>query len=319
MAPLRLAALTLALTATWFDPAFGFTAAPGALLRTRASVAAACSTRGHVQLRMADPPAYNSHPCSVVRNEEIAPGSRLIRLKAEDAGIVDGYLPGHVLALELLTDPGGVEAQNNEGKHGNGMKGPYTVTRADWETGTVDVVFRVIQGGRLSERLARVSRGTKMNLGGRFKVPIEQGIAKDAELVVGVSTGVGLGPLLGFAERELEATDRRIALFAGFRDAQDMLFEEEFEALQDEYPGRLSFTACISTFRDERYPPPPGFDGLRGRVTHAVPRALEPEAVASAHFHLIGNGAMVNTFKAGLAAAGVPDARVTLENYFNHR
>jgi len=35
-------------------------------------------------------------------------------------------------------------------------------------------------------------------------VPIEQGIWEKAEIVVGVSTGVGLGPLLGFAERELE-------------------------------------------------------------------------------------------------------------------
>ena len=151
MAPSRLAAVTLALAATWFDLAFGFTVAPHVVLRARPNVASACTTRRQVQLRMADPPSYTSHACSVLKNEELAPGSRLIRVKAEDAGIVDGYLPGHVLALELLTDPGGVEEKNNEGKHGNGMKGPYTITRADWAAGTVDVVFRVLENGRLSQ------------------------------------------------------------------------------------------------------------------------------------------------------------------------
>ena len=37
------------------------------------------------------------------------------------------------------------------------------------------------------------------------------------------------------------------------------------------------------------------------------------------HYHIIGNGQMVNEWKAGLADAGVPDSKVTVEMYFNHK
>ena len=42
-------------------------------------------------------------------------------------------------------------------------------------------------------------------------------------------------------------------------------------------------------------------------------------ADADTHFHLIGNGAMVNEWKEGLGKAGVPEEFVTTETYFNHK
>ena len=42
-------------------------------------------------------------------------------------------------------------------------------------------------------------------------------------------------------------------------------------------------------------------------------------STADTHYHLIGNGQLVNEWKAGLAQAGVPDEKVTVEAYFNHR
>ena len=41
-------------------------------------------------------------------------------------------------------------------------------------------------------------------------------------------------------------------------------------------------------------------------------------AVQNTHYHLIGNGQLVNEWKAGLEQAGVPSERVTVEAYFNH-
>jgi len=344
-------AIVAAIAIARLDAAQCFSATSLPLQRIRPVAATACPARGQQARhwpRMADSPAYTAHSCAVVRNEELAPGSRLIRVQADDKSVVGGYLPGHVLALELLEDPGGAAESSNEGKHGDGMKGPYTVSRADWDAGTIDVVFRVVRGGRLSQRLARAGRGTRMSLGGRFKVPIEEGVAPEAELVVGVSTGVGLGPLLGFAERELARGGRTVALFAGFRNPEEILFEDEIEDLREAPPptsptpcpprahpchaagagvsgaprllpvrvvhGRRALPAAARLRgpprpRHPRAPPsleragalPPGSSAIQFPVGSAARRgahaAARRQAVASAHFHLVGNGAMVNALK----------------------
>ena len=46
----------------------------------------------------------------------------------------------------------------------------------------------------------QLRRKGKVMFGGKFKRPIADAIAASAEHIVCVSTGVGLGPLLGFAQ-----------------------------------------------------------------------------------------------------------------------
>ena len=50
-----------------------------------------------------------------------------------------------------------------------------------------------------------------------------------------------------------------------------------------------------------------------------VSSSLEGLGMGDTHFHLIGNGQMVNEWKEGLGKAGVPAKRVTIEQYFNHK
>jgi len=46
----------------------------------------------------------------------------------------------------------------------------------------------------------QLRRKGKVMFGGKFKVPIAHAIAASAEHILCISTGVGLGPLLGFAQ-----------------------------------------------------------------------------------------------------------------------
>eukprot|EP00288_Rhodomonas_lens_P018682 CAMPEP_0177714258 /NCGR_PEP_ID=MMETSP0484_2-20121128/13369_1 /TAXON_ID=354590 /ORGANISM="Rhodomonas lens, Strain RHODO" /LENGTH=297 /DNA_ID=CAMNT_0019226187 /DNA_START=207 /DNA_END=1100 /DNA_ORIENTATION=+ len=265
-------------------------------------------------------PQYDQHDGKIVYTEALCAGSKLLRVKSSTAPI--DYLPGHVFALEVpkdgTEDPPG--EGSNKGKHGDGTKGPYTVTRADAAKGTFDVVIRKIKGGRLSQRLASLRKGAPVSFGGKFKVPIAEGISDAASSICLISTGVGLGPLVGYLEQAENAGEQRpTKVFAGFRALSDVIFEEELEALAEDTDGRVRFQMCVSELRDERYPPPPGYEGLRDRVTRSVPQVLDPAELKTTHFHLIGNGGMVKTFQAALSKAGVPDEHVTIEMYFNHK
>jgi NAD(P)H-flavin reductase len=269
-------------------------------------------------LRMGDAPNIHFCEAEVVSNTNVAdlPGSRLLRIKAADKSNAQ-YSPGHVLALRIPN----VTPQVIEGKHGDGTTAPYTITSCNQATGVFDILYRVIEGGRVTSHLNKLKRSSPILFGGKFKVPVAEGINPAAEHVLCLSTGVGIGPVYGFAKQELASTERSVSIYGGFRDVRDIALQEELQDLVQQYPQRLEFMPCISSLRDERYPAPMGFEGLRGRVTDVVPMLLDAHVLASGrvHVHLIGNGGMVNQMKAALLQVGLPPEALTQEIYFNHK
>lgn len=121
--------------------------------------------------------------------------------------------------------------------------------------------------------------------------PKEEG----TELVF-LATGVGIGPLLGLTEHLIsEGFDRPIRFYWGLRLLEDVCLLEELDDLARRYPG---FGYQISLSR-----PPPGWTGLRGRVTESVPALLS--SLGNKHFYLVGNGAMIEELHAALSDLGV--------------
>lgn len=242
-------------------------------------------------------------------------------------------MPGHIIGFEIESP-----------ETGEALKGPYTVTRsaADDE---FDIVYRVIPDGRKTPFMAKLTGGDGVRFGGRFGTPIAEGIAPDVDKVIGVATGAGLGPLIGYAESALAAPDgpERIELFCGFRDLADVCGGEAMSRLIESGRGRVTFLPCISkpmactavglagmqpaagspfagmqsaagsAFASFETPQP-AF--AQGRVSSVVPGRME-EVTERTHFHLIGRGEMVEDFKRGLLKGGVSEARVTTEKYFN--
>lgn len=249
---------------------------------------------------MAPPAKIEYSNGQVVLQREVSRASFLIRIRSD---AMENYEPGHVLAL-AIQDP------NQPDKE---LIHPYTITRSDQSRKTFDILYRLIPSGKMTPVLSTLKPGAAVRFGGRFHVPILEGIHPSCKRVVAISTGVGAGPLLGFAEQAAAADGPGVRVFAGFRGLEDVCFEDEFEELG------VEFRACVSELWDDRYPVPMGFSGLRGRVTRAVPRVLAPEELPTTHFHLIGNGAMVSTMRRGLELARVPAEHVTIETYFNHK
>jgi hypothetical protein len=220
------------------------------------------------------PTGYAMHPSRVIASHPVCANgrSRLIRLarerpaEADAAADLCSYRPGHVLALEL------------DDAEGNTRRGPYTVSRADDELDTLDVIYRVIDptapvpsGGaakhsashpsqRKSSLMAKAVAGDRASLGGRFHTPIWAGMQPAGlRAAILISSGVGVGPQLGFVEQCASAWHRQehaspqaetrapgplgeedeekksppplVRLFAGYRCEGDVVCAQELDRL----------------------------------------------------------------------------------------
>ena len=168
----------------------------------------------------------------VLSNDEVC-SSRATRLLRIQSAAPLAYKPGHILGLGF----------EHEGEF---LKGPYTVTRSSERT--LDIVYRVIPDGRKTPLMEGMRAGQSVRFGGTFGTPIEEGIAAGVERVVGIATGAGLAPLVGYAERALADADNcpHIELYGGFASLADVCCVEELDALAAAHPSKFSWTACIS-------------------------------------------------------------------------
>ncbi|CAM9339426.1 unnamed protein product [Heterosigma akashiwo] len=188
--------------------------------------------------------------------------------------------------------------------NGGWMRGPYTVSRAT-ET-SFDVLIKVV--GEKSKRFASAQPGTALRFGGKFKVPIIEGVkGNDVDRVVFISTGVGAGPCVGAIETALtkKSPFPPIQLVASYRHNAEVLYKDHLDALSMEYPESFVWTPIVTS---EVGRVSANEENLKSITLSPFGEAC---CLGATHYHLIGNGQLVNEFKAGLAKAGVPDERVT--------
>lgn len=237
-------------------------------------------------------------PARVIDNRPVSDGSGWLVLEAVD-DLPAAFDPGHVLGLGLRV------AEHSLMRHA------YTVSRGAPERRRFEHLYRVVTGGRMSPRLAVLAAGDEVFFHGPFHTPIQIEIHPDAEHIILVSTGAGIGPLFGYAEKALgEGEARPMTLFAGFREESHMCLVRELAGLRSSHPNfdwRFTLTR-----------PSGDWTGLVGRVTQCVPEHVGGEALKKLHFHLVGNGEMVLLMEAALLLAGLSQDRVSIETYFNH-
>lgn len=238
--------------------------------------------------------------------EKVAEGSYMLHVQVTDEEAKLDYQPGHVLALEMEDTSG--DFNEDAKKNGGWMRGPYTVSRCS--ENSFDVLVRVV--GKKSKAFSEATE-TPVRFGGKFKVPILEGINKEeAQKVVLVSTGVGSGPCVGAIELALQDESfPPIALFASYKESSDVVYREHLDKLASENPSKFEWQPIITSESGR----------LSGSEENLkmVSKATQGLGIADSHYHLIGNGQMVNEWKQGLEEAGVPEERVTVEQYFNHK
>ncbi len=220
-----------------------------------------------------------------------------IRLTFE---VVDGrpfvFLPGYFVSVE--SEIPGVGFRHS----------PYCILSRPHEAPVFQLIVRLVDGGERSARLGSLEVGDFLAFrgpGGHSMLPRVPG----SDLVL-LGTGVGIGPLCSLAGELLDGGfDRPLQLFWGLRLAEDICLLDELEALAADH-ARFSYRISLSE-------PPPGWKGLRGRLTETVPPLLG--TLGSSEFRLVGNGAMTEEMATALGDMGVGHEVIYREAYFNGR
>lgn len=273
-----------------------------------------------VSMAEGGPPQIDWQDATVISNVQLSRGTMQVTIEA--AGDLD-YKPGHILGFEMAHP-----------ESGEGLKGPYTVSRSSGKQ--FDIIYRVIPDGRKTPFMEKLGAGAPVRFGGRFGTPIAEGIGADADRIIGIATGAGVGPLVGYAEAALASAsgDCAIEVYGGFRDLADVCCKDETSALAAAHPN-FKFMPVISRPMACTAVAMSGLGGgdngleleapavpaavpafAQGRVGMVVPGLLG-EVSATTHFHLVGNGQFVVDMQAGLLGGGVAEERITTEKYFN--
>jgi len=220
-----------------------------------------------------------------------------IQLEAIDE-LPAAFEPGHVLGLGIAHDQGY-------------MRHAYTISRAEPESRQFGHLYRIIPDGRMTPHLAALPVGAPISFHGPFHTPIQQEIRSTAERIALIATGTGVGPLFGYAEKALnEGESRPMTLYAGFHVEADMCLMAELEALARRH-SNFEWQFTVSQ-------PSKEWRGLTGRVTEVVPARIDRVNLKNYHFHLVGNGEMVQLMRKAMHYAGVSPERISIETYFNH-
>ncbi len=222
-------------------------------------------------------------------------GTVRIRARVTDDRPFD-FLPGQFVAIE--EDVPSVGLQHS----------PYCLFTPPAAGRDFAMLIRVFPEGPLSHHLASMPPGTPLHFrgpSGRSMVPKDP----DRDLVL-LATGVGISPYRSLLHHLLSGGDRRqIRLYWGLRLVEDICLVDELDQLASAHPN---FTYAISLSQ-----PPPGWTGLRGRLTESVPPLLE--RLGDKLFYLSGNGAMAEEMEIALSGMGVDRTFIHQERFFNAR
>ena len=231
---------------------------------------------------------------AVLTGYEALTATGTVRLSFE---VVDehpfNYRPGYFVGIRTEIEELGLR------------RSPYCILSPPDGSRRFELLVRLVPEGPVSCYLAGMDIGDEITFrgpSGRSMVPKED----DTELVM-LATGVGIGPLLGLSRHLLAGGfDRPITLYWGLRLVDDVCLEGELTELT-RHPN-VRYEISLSQ-------PPPGWTGLRGRLTESVPPLLPK--LGGKHFYLVGNGAMIEVMYAALSDLGVDELLIHTETYFN--
>jgi ferredoxin-NADP reductase len=187
-------------------------------------------------------------------------------------------------------------------------KTPYCLVSPPNEDKVFQLLVRLVPDGPLSIYLASLEPGDSI----AFRGPTGRSMMPKQEYdeLILMATGVGIGPFLFFLRRlGAEGIEQKVRLFWGLRLAEDICLLDELDELARDYPW-FSYHITLSS-------PPPGWNGMRGRITESVP-ALIP-TLGNKRFYLVGNGAMIEEISTVLSDLGVDRSFIYEEPFFNGR
>jgi NAD(P)H-flavin reductase/hemoglobin-like flavoprotein len=181
---------------------------------------------------------------------------------------------------------------------------PYSIASRPRDDGLLTLHVKAVPGGWVSTALVRhTPPGTELLLGPPLgTMTIDHAADRDLLCVAG---GTGLSPVKSIVEqavRESAATPRRVYLFYGARQRDELYDLPDLWRLEDAYHG---FQLIPVTSDD------PAFDGMQGNVGRVAARYM-PHADCEAY--VAGPAEMVRETIRVLGKAGLPTERIHFDD-----
>jgi CDP-4-dehydro-6-deoxyglucose reductase, E3 len=171
---------------------------------------------------------------------------------------------------------------------------PYSIASPSSQGNRLTLLFNLVADGPGSTYLYSLRVGDQIT----FKGPAGSFWLKDDATrdLLFVATGTGIAPIRSMIAAQLErGTAQAVTLFWGLRNQRDLYYQEEFDALSQQFP-KFSFVTTLSR-------PEKGWTGATGRVTALVQDRVI--SVCNLAVYLCGNGGMIQEVTALVQARGL--------------
>ena len=218
-----------------------------------------------------------------------------ISLKMIDPPQVE-FTAGQYISIEVTEIRDGHARQNNR---------PYSLVSPPEEKEVIKLCVNLVKGGPGSTCLHSLCLGDKLN----FLYPLGYFTVNEtaSTALLFVATGTGIAPIKSMILHLLRSGSKRpMTLYWGLRSEIDLYYQEEFASLTKEYP--------FFQFRMTLSQPSDGWTGLKGRVTHLLPGAVQ--TVENLDAYLCGNGEMIKEVRAILLEKGMPRKSIHFEKFY---
>lgn len=244
----------------------------------------------------------NAH---IVYRKDLSDDLAVVRV-APDAGEAPSFIPGQYCTLGLpeLDEAGEPVVRSGKVRL---VRRAYSIASSADERRWLELYLVLVPQGRLSPRVFGMRKGDRLYLDpharGTFTL---EGVEPDRDLVM-VATGTGIAPYMSMLRTYRSRGERRwrrFVLIHGVRRAVDLGYDQELRRIASEDDSVVYVPTAT------REPDASAWQGLRGRVQHALEESTYQELVGSllapqaCHVFLCGNPDMIRNVSAMLEARG---------------
>ncbi|MBD2752071.1 2Fe-2S iron-sulfur cluster-binding protein [Spirosoma validum] len=195
--------------------------------------------------------------------------------------------------------------------NGHEVRRSYSLSSAPGEI--LRLTIKRVQNGEISRYLHDTLRVgnvlTSLHPAGRFTLDENQ-----AGDVVLLGAGSGITPLFALLKQSLyEEPTRHVTLLYSNPNERSIIFRQELDALQSQFPDRFRLLYLLSNASDE-------WNGLRGRLNNVMLERLLPDLIGASNpetlrFYVCGPGDYMRMVQFTLVFSGFQLNQIRRENF----
>lgn len=184
------------------------------------------------------------------------------------------------------------------------VKRPYSIASPPYEKGFIDLVWKRIEGGFMTNYFWKLKEGDTLQIQGPlgrfgFKKPLPKRL-------VFVATGTGIAPFRSMIQQLFkDGTDRDVWLIFGNRYETDILYDEAWKELAAEH-AHFHYVPTVSRSKD--------WKGERAYVQKLLPQYID-DSPKDAHLYICGLTNMITEVEKAALEMGFVKEQIFFEKY----